>query len=303
MGGSLASSSTMALSTPQPAKVASTCSTVWTLTLPLARVVERLVSTTFSTRASISGLPSRSTRRKRMPDVRRRRQEGHVHPVAAVQADAGKGRRRREGFAVAPQRGIKGGAHGVGKRGFREAGSGGPEVDAAPVILYSIRAHMKTPPLPRPAVSHPASRLSMNRRIVLIVVLRRPQGSSSQCAVSGPWKLREPWVKASSLPVGSWSRGAPTWASRLPAARHRLLVLAVLGVAAFLFSAQAAPQRLTRAELAGQDPRRLGRTDDRRGLRRADRVQVEWQDRRVGPRPGSPACSRTPSTRTISTSR
>src|SRR5438445_399380 len=35
--------------------------------LPLANVVERLFSTTFSTRASISGLPSRSTRRKRMP--------------------------------------------------------------------------------------------------------------------------------------------------------------------------------------------------------------------------------------------
>src|SRR5438876_9942320 len=37
--------------------------------LPLARVVERLFSTTFSTRASISGFPSRSTRRKRMPKL------------------------------------------------------------------------------------------------------------------------------------------------------------------------------------------------------------------------------------------
>ena len=36
-------------------------------TLPLASVVERFVSLTFSTRASISGLPSRSTRRKRTP--------------------------------------------------------------------------------------------------------------------------------------------------------------------------------------------------------------------------------------------
>src|SRR3989442_8853665 len=35
--------------------------------LPLERVVERVVSLTFSMRASISGLPSRSTRRKRIP--------------------------------------------------------------------------------------------------------------------------------------------------------------------------------------------------------------------------------------------
>jgi hypothetical protein len=69
MGGSLASSSTMALSMPQPAKVASTCSTVMTFTFPLLMVVERLVWVTLSMRASISGLPSRSTRRKRMPEL------------------------------------------------------------------------------------------------------------------------------------------------------------------------------------------------------------------------------------------
>ena len=88
MGGSLASSSMTALSMPKPAKAASTCSTVWTLTFPLASVVERLVSLTFSMRASISGLPSRSTRRKRKPGVRRRGQESHVDPIAAMQADA-----------------------------------------------------------------------------------------------------------------------------------------------------------------------------------------------------------------------
>jgi len=36
---------------------------------PLAKVVDRFVSTTFSTRASISGLPSRSTRRNRIPEL------------------------------------------------------------------------------------------------------------------------------------------------------------------------------------------------------------------------------------------
>src|SRR5262245_33653626 len=36
---------------------------------PFASVVERFVSETFSTRASISGLPSSSTRRKRMPEL------------------------------------------------------------------------------------------------------------------------------------------------------------------------------------------------------------------------------------------
>src|SRR6266545_2132709 len=44
-----------------------TCSIVWIRILPLERVVERVVSLTFSTRASISGRPSRSVRRKRIP--------------------------------------------------------------------------------------------------------------------------------------------------------------------------------------------------------------------------------------------
>ena len=39
----------------------------WIFTLPCASVVERVVAPTFSTRASISGLPSKSTRRKRTP--------------------------------------------------------------------------------------------------------------------------------------------------------------------------------------------------------------------------------------------
>ena len=88
MGGSLASNSTMALSTPRPAKAARTCSTVRILALPLESAVERVVVETFSMRASISGLPSRSTRRKRRPALGGRRQDGHVDPVAAMEADA-----------------------------------------------------------------------------------------------------------------------------------------------------------------------------------------------------------------------
>jgi len=84
--------------------------------LPLPRVVERLVCTTFSMRASISGLPSRSTRRNRrprlgpagenscLPDCRCAIRPGVTHALLQSlllchnrikQTDAGLGKRKR----------------------------------------------------------------------------------------------------------------------------------------------------------------------------------------------------------------
>jgi len=68
MGGSLASSSMTALSIPNPAKVARTCSTVWIRVFPLARVVERLFFDDVFDPGFNFRFPFRSTRRKRMPE-------------------------------------------------------------------------------------------------------------------------------------------------------------------------------------------------------------------------------------------
>src|SRR5690625_167262 len=67
MGTSAALSSTQALSMPSPAMADSRCSTVETRTSPRTKVVDRVVSPTFSARAGISTIGSRSTRRNTMP--------------------------------------------------------------------------------------------------------------------------------------------------------------------------------------------------------------------------------------------
>ncbi len=54
----------------------------------------------YSTRASISGLPSRSTRRKRMPELGGAGRKVMLTPVAAMQPDAGETRRLAQSLLI-----------------------------------------------------------------------------------------------------------------------------------------------------------------------------------------------------------
>ena len=67
IGTSWESRSISALSMPDPCRAASRCSVVAMRAAPLPMVVARVVSTTCSTRAGITGCPGRSERTKRMP--------------------------------------------------------------------------------------------------------------------------------------------------------------------------------------------------------------------------------------------
>ena len=89
MGGSLASTSTMALVTPNPDSDARTCSTVCTLAC-LGRGLWNGPSRKHARLGPGSPRDCRDRRGERDPRVGRRGQQGHGDLVSAVQADAGK---------------------------------------------------------------------------------------------------------------------------------------------------------------------------------------------------------------------
>jgi hypothetical protein len=94
MGGSLASISMMALSTPMPARAEMTCSTVCTLTPPSAMVVARSTFCTFLDQGRDEGLVLQVDAAEFEAEVLRRGLQGERDLLAGVQ----RGARHGDGF-------------------------------------------------------------------------------------------------------------------------------------------------------------------------------------------------------------